>query len=223
VIGGAIDGVTLNLAKAEQGTLVSLKVERDDAAALTRTQGFVTAYNALAQQVKALGAYDAATRTAGPMLGDSMLRGIETQLRKVATEPVAGATAPYTTLASLGIALTTNGTLELDSTKYNAAITADPDAVGRVVASANGVAVKLDAFLTQKLSSTGEFAARNTGVTSRRKDLDKQRDALDARMEVIQARYMKQFTALDSMLSQLQSTSSYLSQQLSSLSNLNRG
>jgi flagellar hook-associated protein 2 len=39
-------------------------------------------------------------------------------------------------------------------------------------------------------------------------------------MELIQQRYMKQFTALDSMLSQLQTTSSYLTQQLQGLSNL---
>ena len=41
-------------------------------------------------------------------------------------------------------------------------------------------------------------------------------------MEVIQARYLKQFTALDSMLAGLQSTSTFLSQQLTSLSNLNK-
>jgi flagellar hook-associated protein 2 len=60
-------------------------------------------------------------------------------------------------------------------------------------------------------------------LSANQKDLDKQRDALDARMQVIQQRYMKQFTALDSMLSQLQTTSSYLTQQLQGLSNLANG
>jgi flagellar hook-associated protein 2 len=43
---------------------------------------------------------------------------------------------------------------------------------------------------------------------------------LEARMQLIQERYLKQFTALDALLSQLQSTSTYLSQQLQGLSQL---
>jgi flagellar hook-associated protein 2 len=34
----------------------------------------------------------------------------------------------------------------------------------------------------------------------------------------VQARYLKQFSALDAMLTQMQSTSSYLAQQLASIS-----
>jgi len=95
--------------------------------------------------------------------------------------------------------------------------------VGKIFGAAEtGVAPRLAEFLQSKLSSTGEFAARDARIASKRRDLAKQSDALDARMEVIQARYLKQFTALDSMLAQLQSTSTYLSQQLTSLSNLNR-
>ena len=36
-------------------------------------------------------------------------------------------------------------------------------------------------------------------------------------MEQIEARYRRQFTALDSLLSQLQTTSSYLAQQLANV------
>ena len=36
-------------------------------------------------------------------------------------------------------------------------------------------------------------------------------------MEQIESRYRKQFTALDSLLAQLQTTSSYLAQQLASV------
>ena len=83
----------------------------------------------------------------------------------------------------------------------------------------SGVATKLNTYLFDKLSFSGELASRNAGVTSRREDLVKQQEALEARMVVIQQRYLRQFTALDSMLTQLQSTSSYLTQQFASLSN----
>jgi flagellar hook-associated protein 2 len=78
-------------------------------------------------------------------------------------------------------------------------------------------------YLDDRLSSSGEFAARDERIGSQRRRLEQERDALDARMVVVQQRYMKQFTAMDSMLAQLQSTSSYLSQQLDSLANLASG
>lgn len=222
-VSGAIDGVTLNLVSARQGTLVSLDVARDGTGSRGRVQGFIEAYNALITQVKALGAYDATTKTAGPMLGDAMLRGIESQLRRLVSDPVSGLQGAYQSLSSIGVSMTLSGTLELDATRFNAAIAADPGAVGRVFASESGVAVRLDQFLDQKLSSASELAARNTGISDRLKDLDRQREALDARMLVIQARYQRQFTAMDALLGQLQNTSSYLTQQLAGLSNLASG
>jgi flagellar hook-associated protein 2 len=136
------------------------------------------------------------------------------------SEPVAGASGNYTSLASLGITTTASGTLQLDSAKFKAALEADPLAVNKVFSSENGVAAKLGKYLDGKLSSTGELATRDAGITSRRKDLDRDREALEARMTVIQERYLKQFSALDGMLAQLQSTSSYLTGQLENLSKL---
>ncbi len=219
---GAIDGVTLNLKTAEAGVLVALGVERDGSAVQKRVESFVAAYNTLAQQVSNLGKYDAATKSAGPLLGDSMLRNVDAQIRRMIAEPVAGASGAYTTLTSLGITTTATGSLQLDATKLTAALAADANAVSRVFASESGVAVKLSNFLETRLSSTGELAARDANIAARRRDLEKQQETLSARMEVIQARYMKQFTALDSMLSQMQSTSNYLTQQLEGLSNLNK-
>lgn len=219
---GAIDGVTLNLKKAEVGKLVSLDVSRDDAAIQTKAQAFVNSYNTLAQQIATLSRYDAATKTAGPLLGDAMLRGLDTQLRRMLSSPVPGTTGAYTTLASLGITSKIDGTLQLDASKLSAALAADASAVSQVFASESGVAVRMADFVAQKLSSTGEIAARNDGIATQRKNLQARQDALDARMVVLQERYMKQFTAMDAMLSQLQSTSSYLTQQLAGLQNLNK-
>jgi flagellar hook-associated protein 2 len=221
-VSGAIDGVTLNLKKAEIGKLVTLDVSRDDAAIQTKAQAFVNSYNTLAQQIATLSRYDATTKTAGPMLGDAMLRGLDTQLRRTLSSVVPGTSGTYTTLASIGISATVNGTLQLNASRLSDALAADPTAVSKVFASESGVAVRLSSFVEQKLSSTGEIAARNDGIAAQRKNLQNRADALDARMQVLQERYMKQFTAMDKMLSQLQSTSSYLTQQLSGLQNLNK-
>lgn len=221
-ITGAIDGVTLNLKKVTpDGETVGLGIERDDAAIQKKAEAFVASYNTLAQQMATLGRYDAATQTAGPMLGDSLLRGLESQLRRLVTDPVAGASASHRTLSSIGISFTPTGTLQLDATRFKDALAADPDAVNRVFASEDGVAGKITKFLDDRLASNGEFATRDARITTERKRIAEDKEALEARMVVIQQRYLRQFTAMDTMLAQLQSTSSYLTQQISSLSKIN--
>jgi flagellar hook-associated protein 2 len=221
-ISGAIDGVTLSLTKAELGKKVSLSIVRDDASLQSKVESFVSAYNTLASQIKTLGGYNAATKVAGPLLGDAMLRGLESFVRRTISEPVAGVSGAANTLAGLGMTTTETGTLSLDTNRLKAALAADPEAVSKVFSGESGVATKLNTYLFDKLSFSGELASRNAGVTSRREDLLKQQEALEARMVVIQQRYLRQFTALDSMLTQLQSTSSYLTQQFASLSNLSK-
>ncbi|MET0281653.1 MAG: flagellar filament capping protein FliD [Steroidobacteraceae bacterium] len=226
-INGAIEGVTLTLKKAtppadglNPADTVALDVSRDDPAIQKKAETFIAAFNSLAAQIKTLGGYNADTKTGGALLGDAMLRGIDTQMRRLLSERVTGATGAYTSLASLGITTTATGSLELDATKFKAALESNPLAVQNVFASDSGVAVKMDKFLTAKLASTGEIAVRNENLASRQKSIESQRDALDARMEVVERRYLKQFTALDTMLTQLQGTSSYLTTQLDSLASL---
>ena len=223
-ITGAIDGVTLNLKKATAvGETIALVVERDDAAIQKKVETFVSACNALAQQVNTLGRYDAATKTAGPMLGDSLLRGLDSQLRRMLAEAVPGTTGSYRTLSSIGISLTATGTLQLDAAKFKAALAADPQAVNRIFSAESGVAVRVATYLDGRLSATGEVATRNARIDTQRRRLDQEREALDARMVTVQQRYLKQFTAMDGLLAQMQSTSTYLSQQLESLAKSTRG
>ncbi|HEU4775087.1 MAG TPA: flagellar filament capping protein FliD, partial [Lysobacter sp.] len=57
-------------------------------------------------------------------------------------------------------------------------------------------------------------------LNSRLKSLKTEREMFDRRINDVEARYTRQFTALDMMVSQMQSTSSFLTQQLSQISQL---
>jgi flagellar hook-associated protein 2 len=220
-IDGAIEGVTLVLRKAhESAATAGLDISRDDSAIQGKAQSFVTAFNALARQFSTLGGYNAATQTGGTLQGDALLLGISAQTRRIITDPVAGTSGDYRTLASLGITTAADGTLQLDAAKFQQALADDPEAVSGIFSGGDGVAVRLGAYVDARLSSAGEIATRSARLTSSQQDLEQQREALDARMELIQQRYLKQFTALDSLLAQLQSTSTYLAQQLDGLSQL---
>ncbi len=80
-----------------------------------------------------------------------------------------------------------------------------------------GYAFKLNDFANTALGSTGLLTGRVDGLNSSVKDLAKQRDAINARLVTIEARYRRQYTKLDAMLSSMNSTSTYLTQQLAKM------
>jgi flagellar hook-associated protein 2 len=210
-VSNAIEGVTLTLkAPTEEGSTVLLGVERDDAAIQDSAKKFVDAYNSLAGTIKSLSRYDVATGAAGTLLGDSMLRNIESQVRKLISSPVSGVNGNYNTLASLGITTQADGKLKLDTVRFNAALEASPGAVSDIFTSSNGVAVKLADLMASKTSVSGELTVRSSNVTDSLVDLKDQQDALNARMKVIEQRYFKQFNALDSLLAQMNTAATSL-------------
>lgn len=211
-----VDGVTIT---AKKPTVVNEPVAMDvsfDASAVTANiQKFVAEYNKMQGSFAKLRSYDADKRVAGPMLGDAMLRGIEEQVRRDLSNPVAGASASYSTLANIGIKTTLTGALELDSAKLTAAIQADPNAVAKLFGSEDGIAARLYEQVSQRLDK--DIETRDTKLNAEMKQITKDKEALNLRLTQLESRYRKQFTALDSLLTKMQSTSSYLSQQLASL------
>jgi flagellar hook-associated protein 2 len=216
-ISDAIDGVTLNLKDTTEGDTVSVTISNDTAAATNKIKAFVNAYNTLYTTFAKLRSYNAETKESGPMLGDALLQGIEEGIRMDLVSPVSGVSGTYTSLAALGITKQVDGTLKVDDTKLTAAMTADRAAVAAVFGSTNGVATRLYKRVDAALATNAGIDARNTRLQSSMKDINKAKTDLDARMDAVEKRYRAQFGALDVLLSQMQQTSSYLSQQLANL------
>ncbi|MFZ6814670.1 flagellar filament capping protein FliD [Undibacterium sp. Rencai35W] len=84
-----------------------------------------------------------------------------------------------------------------------------------------GYAYKLNNLLNGFLGSNGTIASSSSGVTKSITDIGKQRIALNSRLADTEARYRAQFTALDSTISSLNNTSTFLTQQLSALTGSN--
>lgn len=80
-----------------------------------------------------------------------------------------------------------------------------------------GYAAQLDAVITNLLSDEGVLATRTEGINSSISRLDKQAEAISVRLVAIEARYRAQFTRLDTLLSSMSTTSSFLTQQIASL------
>jgi flagellar hook-associated protein 2 len=217
VFENAIDGVTITAVAESEGETVALDVAFDKGSVQDRIQKFVTEYNSMQAQLSKLGSYDAETKAAGPLLGDSLLRAIDSETRRALSNPVTGISGTYTTLASVGITTTATGALQVDSAKLAKALDADPQGVAELFGSENGVAARLYSQLDNRLKTAGDIDGRNTQLKSELKDIDRDKEAFNLRMEQVEARYRKQFTALDTLLSQMQSTSSYLASQLANM------
>lgn len=80
-----------------------------------------------------------------------------------------------------------------------------------------GFAYQLDKVLDKAISSTGAIATRVDSLNSNIKTISKDRDKLTQRLTDTEARYRKQYTALDVLVGQLKQTSTYLTTQLANL------
>lgn len=221
-ITGAIDGVTLNLVAADVGTIHTLTVANDVDAVRKRIDSFVTTYNAMQTAIAGLRRYDATTKEGGPLLGDSMLLGLEARLRRGLTDAVAGLSGNHTSLAALGITTGADGNLVVDDGKLSAALGGDFEGVARLFGKTGGIGYRLQDTLDDALSTSGGIAVRTRALIEQQGRLDDRQDAVDARMQAQLARYVRQFTTLDTLLSTLDTTSSYLETQLDSLSNMTK-
>jgi flagellar hook-associated protein 2 len=214
VVENAIQGVSINLLRANDNTTFALTVSNDRAKVVENINKFVTEYNNVATKVQELRKFDPSTETVGPLLGDAMLRGIESSLRRELTGRTASAAAPYDSLAAIGIRTGADGKLRVDSSRLNAALDADFGSAARLFGAEDGVGARLSRVVDSALASEGALATRTAGLQASKKSLAADQTALDARMELVKARYTKQFIAMDQLLTSLQSTSSYLTQQL---------
>jgi flagellar hook-associated protein 2 len=213
---GALGGVTLNLA-ATTTAPVTLSIAADTSQVQPKIQALVDAYNGLFKVLDDQGGYDAASKKAGPLMGDPALRSLTGQLRRALTDPVSGALGVATTAADLGLSVDSHGALSLAADKLQALLTADPGALSTVLQGSAGIATRLSTVIGGYMSSGGLLASRTDSINHSLSDISDQRDALSARMDDLQARYLRQFNALDGLLSQMQSTGNFLTQQLASL------
>jgi len=89
-----------------------------------------------------------------------------------------------------------------------------------VLTYSQGYASTLSSWTTSVLSSDGMISSRTKGIDSSIKDIGRQRVEMERRLVAVEQRYRAQFIALDKMMSSMNQTSNYLTQQLAQLSNL---
>lgn len=129
---GVIEGVTLNLNKAEPGTIRTVTVGQDTTALSDKIKTLVEDFNAMDEVLDYLGSYekDPNDPNKGSLAGDMTLRQARAQMREMMNFRLNDGTVQ--SLADVGIKTNRDGTVSLDETKLTQALTTSPDAVARL-------------------------------------------------------------------------------------------
>lgn len=205
----AIDGVTLDLTKADAGRAFSLDVTADSSTLKASVLGMISAYNTALSAIRTQSAYNATTKVGAPLSGDAAPRAMQASLR-AAIGNAAGE------LSALGIKGSKDGSLSLDATKFDAAVAANPDAVASVLGDAGAAGRQLRGVVAGYVGTGGVIEGRTSAANQALTRLARDRETFETRIASIESSYRKQFTALDALMARMSSTSTYLAQQLAS-------
>lgn len=218
-VDNVIDGVSLTLSKTTGGTAQSLTVEPNPSVTQDAIKKFVDAYNALQTNINNLTSYDQTTKTSSALTGDSVARAVQSRARGIIDISMSG--NQFSNLTQLGITTNpTDGKLQIDEEKLTAALRNNGDAVANLFTGENGLAARADSITKPMLETErGLIAISEEGAKRMADSLGKEYERTELRIEATMERYRAQFVALDSMMSQMNGISTYLTQQLSMLGN----
>ena len=162
----------------------------------------------------------------GILKGDYDLISAKSSIRMKTTGYVDGSLSVYKLLSLIGIesegavGSSVSDNITVDEDKLRAALEDDKEEVADLL---EGFADQLNTYLESQTKVTmvdtmaGNFYRRILGIDDSKNNIDDDIANWEDRLEVIEERYRNQFATMETYLSQLQSQSNYLTQQLSNL------
>lgn len=219
----AVPGLTLNLLQTGTSTVT---VSNDTKPAKDAIDGFVKAYNAVVSNLNTLTRYDAGTKTAGSLQGDGTAVGLLNTLKNMV-----GATGPagttYSRLSDVGLELQRDGTLTTNTTKLTAALANPADLktffsdVG-TTSTDTGMARRFYDYAFGATGTGGVVSSRNNALQQTIERNKSDMDRMQARINKTEERLYKTYGALDGKMASLNAMNSYVTQQISAWSNMNK-
>ena len=205
--------VTFTKAMASGDNPLSVTVATDTSAITEKIQKFVDAYNTLRTKLDELTATSSDSSARGVFSSDAGVRALKSNLNSILRKTFGGAT-----LMELGVKADRNGKLSIDSDKLKDVLANDPTMVDDVfgyatTATRSGVLGAMDTVLDTWTESTkGQITRRQSIVEKQQVSLQSRQTRLDTQYDAMYQRYLQQFTQLQSLSSQLQSSSGLFGQ-----------
>lgn len=199
-----IDGVTVTLTGT--GT-TRLSVDRDTARVKSAIGDVVNAYNQITTVTGALGRSALSSDKA-------TLVSVESSLRAILNAPNTQGSA-YQLVSQIGITTKKDGALEINDSTLSRAISDDFNGMAQLFADpARGIAVRFRELADQFLGAGGFLASRSGNLDQQLRDVARRQTDMQYRLQITEDRLRRQYGSLDTVVSQLQRTSTFLTQQL---------
>lgn len=209
----AVNGLTFN-AKTVGTTTITVATNTDRITEVARE--FVTAYNEVVSLIKSNSGFDASSSTGGIFNGDMAARNIRDVLTRARMSvPENLTSASLNTLSQIGISVQQNGELTLDETKLQSVMSTSESDVTAILSS---YGQSFSTAVTAFFGAEGTLSRRVETLNVSIKNFRDQQERLEFRVTSIERSYRRQFTALDTLISQMTVMSNYLAQQLAGLS-----
>ena len=221
-----IPGLTINLVGTGNSTIT---VNQDSSSLSSKISEFVKAFNTLDKSLKDISSYDATAKKGAALYGDSAINSLRREIRSIVTSTLGvNATTSYNRLSQVGVNFKSDGTLSLDSTALNTAISANFNKVAKLFSGTGdssdsktlqGFAYQLNTVLADATGIDGLITNRKSSLQSDIRRLQAKADQEQLRLDDLQQMYKKQYTALDRTVASLNSMASYLTNQFDAMSN----
>ncbi|AGX87481.1 flagellar filament capping protein FliD [Candidatus Symbiobacter mobilis] len=211
-----ISGVTLT-AKKVMTTEAEVKVGADKAKITSAVDGFVKAYNEINKTMQDLTKYDAETKQAGLLQGDTTAVSLQRALQGVLQSKTTGSV--FSRLADVGITAQLGGDLSVDSATLSTALD-QRDEVKKLFtidnknAQTNGFALKFKDFTSGLLSTNGFFGSKDASLKRTLEANTKDQTKFNEKVARIEAQLNKRYSALDVQMSNLNALNTYVGQQI---------
>jgi len=208
-ISDAIEGVTLDLRKANVGEQVEISIERDTEAQAESVQEFLDSYNDVISFI------DSQTRTTtigqrGPLINNPTMLGVKRQLQRVLQSTVATG-GDYTSAVNIGISTNASGRLELDKESLTDALATDFEgALSIFTFNDTGLADLFEDSIETLIDVDGLIPKQTSSLSSRVKDLNSQIDRQNARVDRYEERLKARFLSMEQAISSLNNQSASL-------------
>ena len=219
VLKGALPGVDLTLLKSNTtGETTQLSVDTDREGIKKKLNAFVTAYNDIIKFIS--------DQKGSSWANDSGMQSAKRRLQSLLVESTGG-TGSLQRLTEIGISTNkSDGTISLDSTKIDKIISDDLQSLETLFLGQTGTAginQKFVSYLEGITDSTnGLYSIKKKSSDSAIKSIEKNIDNMELRLEQREKGIRSQFEALELLMSSMNATSSYLTQQMSSMNSSKR-
>ena len=213
-----ITGVTLALKDlTPSGSPAAINLTRDTSTITTNINTLVSSYNDAMSMLGVVSDPKSTVTTYGATLvGDSTVQMVKQQFRSMFTSTSSTPGKSVSALWQMGFSIDQTGTLSVDSTKLNTALTSNySDVVMTFTGNQNklstysttpaGIAGDAYKKLDRLLSASGPMLTQSQNATTQNTKYQAQLTALNTRMDSLLARYQKQFAAMDSLVGSVNS------------------